>query len=73
MSALRQVLLIALLVSGCGAVGCTATQRKEAKTVVCHVCDSVASYCQDGVPLTEAQKQEIVKELYPDAGAPDAH
>lgn len=51
---------------------CTATQRREARTVVCHVCEKVADYCNNGVPLTAAQKQEIVNELYPDAGAPDA-
>lgn len=60
----RTLLWIALLSIG----GCTATQRKEAKTVICHVCEKVSEYCQNGAPLTEAQKQEIVQELYPDAG-----
>lgn len=52
--------------------GCTATQRQEAKTVVCHVCEQVQEYCATGMPLTEAQKQGIIHELYPDAGVPDA-
>lgn len=53
--------------------GCSnATLQKEAqsaKKVVCSICEKVASYCETGVPLTNAQKQEIVQELYPDAGA----
>jgi hypothetical protein len=61
---IRATLWVILL--GIGA--CTATQRQEAKTVVCHVCDKVADYCNNGAPLTDAQKQEIVQELYPDAG-----
>ena len=52
---------------------CTATQRKEAKTVVCNVCEKVKDYCNNGAPLTDGQKQEIVNALYPDAGVPDAH
>lgn len=52
---------------------CTATQRREARTVVCNVCEKVKDYCDNGAPLTDTQKKEIVNALYPDAGVPDAH
>lgn len=68
MSPLKQIILMALLASGCGSVACTSTQRREAKTVVCHVCEKVTDYCNNGAPLTDAQKQAIVQELYPDGG-----
>lgn len=52
--------------------GCSkAALQKDAQTakrVVCSVCERVAAYCNNGVPLTDAQKQAIVQELYPDGG-----